>query len=130
LGSHRARKHRASPVSAALQKKTAELTARSVDPAKAWETAQRKHEPTPAQVDTSIASEIESLKARAVAPVVEHVDEELAAREEDERREARRADNLRRLGNPVLTQRTESGAIIFKSDRGIVNDGRIADRST
>jgi hypothetical protein len=108
--------HRVSVVSTAVQQKTAELTKRTADHARAWDAALRKREPSPSQVEAEIASEIESLKARAVAPVVEPVDEELRAREEQERRDARRKDNLRRLkASPVLVQRTGDG-ILFKDD--------------
>jgi len=69
--------HRESVVSTALQKKTAELTERTVDPAKAWEKVQRKRELTPPQVDNELALEIERLKQQAVAPVAEEVDEEV-----------------------------------------------------
>jgi hypothetical protein len=68
-----------------------------------------------AKVDYEIASEIESLKARAIAPTAEPVDEALRDREEQERRDARRKDNLRRLKSPVLVQHAGDG-ILFKDD--------------
>jgi hypothetical protein len=69
-----------------------------------------------AKVDTEIASEIESLKARAITPTAEPVDEELRDREEQERRDARRKANLRRIKtSDVLVQRTGDG-ILFKDD--------------
>jgi hypothetical protein len=116
LGAHRAKMHRVSPVgNTALQQKRAELAARIVDPVKAWEAVQRKREPTPEKTDLEIASEIERLKQQAVVPAVEPVDQELAARGEEERRDARRKDNLRRMRAPVLAQRTGKG-ILFKDD--------------
>jgi hypothetical protein len=116
LGGHRSRMHRVHSVgNTALEQKRAELAARTVDPVQALERWQRRREPSPSQVDTEIEKEIESLKARAITPTAEPVDEELAAREDEERRDARRKDNLRRMRNPVLVQRT-GDAILFKDD--------------
>jgi hypothetical protein len=76
----------------------------------------------PKDVEQQIAARIEKLKAQAVTPTVEPVDEDEAAAEEAERREKRRADNLRRMKSPVLVQRTESGAIRFRHDLGVKDD--------
>jgi hypothetical protein len=81
------------------------------------------NELTAEQVDQQIAARVEQLKSQAVTPAVEPVDEEAACREEEGRREKRRAENLRRMKAPVLVQRTESG-FVFKHDPGIRDDAR------
>lgn len=74
-------------------------------------------------VHQQIAAHIETLKAQAVTPAVEPVDDEAARLEEEERRNARREDNLRRLKSPVLAQRQPDGSIRFRHDLGIRDDG-------
>jgi hypothetical protein len=101
------------------RKRRAERSARrTVDPVKAYEA--RKTKPTPAAVDAKIASEVERLKAQAVAPEVEAVDPEVVARDEEELRNARRAANLRRMkSSAVLTQRQPDGSIKFVHDKEV-----------
>jgi hypothetical protein len=60
---------------------------------------------------------------RAVAPAVEEIDPELVRQDEEKLREQRRADNLRRLEAPVLTQRMSDGSIRFRDDLQI-REGR------
>jgi hypothetical protein len=97
------------------RKRRAERSSRrTVDPA----AASRKRELSPTEVESRIASEIETLKAQAVAPVVEEVDPDVVTEDERKLREERRSQNLRRMkSSAVLTQRQPDGSIRFVEDK-------------
>ena len=89
-----------------------------------WQDELRKRELSPAQIDASIASEIEALKARGVVPApTPEADPDEVRREEEERLAAQRKDTLRRMKSDVLVQRTEDGKLRFRHDLGI-REGR------
>jgi hypothetical protein len=96
----------------------AKIASQIVDPA---EYDKRRKTVSPARVDQRIKSAVESLKARAVDPPAEEpVSEEQLAREEQDRRNARRADTLRRMRkSDVLVQRMPDGSTKFKHDLGV-----------
>jgi hypothetical protein len=105
-------------ISKALQDRMTDLAAQTAD-AEALEAATRRRQATPAQVDREIRREVVKLQERAgVLPEAEEADPELVAREEQERRDARRADNLRRMQSPVLVQRIPGvQGIVFRDDK-------------
>src|SRR5438034_9920445 len=80
----------------------------------------RKKTLSPAKVDARMAAALEELKSRAVDPPAEQaVDEEAVKSEEEERRNARLGDTLRRMKAPVLTQRQADGSIKFVHDKEV-----------
>jgi hypothetical protein len=99
------------------RKRSAERSSRrTADPA----AASRKRELSPTEVESRIASEIETLKAQAVAPVVEEVDPDVVAADERKLREERRRENLRRMTkSAVLVQVQPDGSTKFVHDKEV-----------